>query len=206
MLDALAEIPTNIPLGIEGRSSIERYQNEIRVLHPSSPEKLKDLPIGQVIKIVYGHTPELQWISKANRENEEETKKTARSVRESIKNYYGLKVKYLKDEKLLEKTKNPKNKATLKGKTIYMAESLKDNPWEEIQELAHELGTYRLLQIYGSKENIPTGLPNLWGEKPRLAATHYLDELIFQGGPSTEEGKRIIEIARQYQPVPFKGK
>lgn len=166
-----------------------------RTIREGLSKKDKGLPIGQNIVRVYGHTPELQWLGEAIACGDEAILKEAvRRSSGSIKQYYGLSLMFKPDSEVVKITKNPNNLATLKDNEILMSETLAQLPLGMAIELAHELGAARLIMIYGSKSNIPYGLPDPDEGSELFTATHYLDRYVQSAGTDSA----IIELTRQF--------
>lgn len=161
----------------QAKEQVQRRQRE------GLTHRDRTLPIRQNIIRVYNYTPELRELGNAYLTDQASImESTFQKAVIDIKKYYHLKLKVLPDEQILKITRNPDNKATLKKNTIFMAKSTRDDIYEAIEELVHELGAFRLIKIYGKKWNIPGGLPGLYPEDQRSPATHYLDEMVLSGG------------------------
>lgn len=177
-------------------SPIKDNEAHERRIREGLSKKDGSLPIGQNIVRIYGRTPELHWLGEATAtgDDTEITQAIERTTR-SIKTYYSLELVYRSDRDMLRMTKNPDNKTTLRGRKIFMSESMRPFPEEVADELIHEIGAARLISIYGSKEGIPYGLPSLYGSsEDDNSATHYLDAFAVSLGKEQD----IIDQARQF--------
>lgn len=177
-------------------SPIKDNEAHERRIREGLSKKDGSLPIGQNIVRIYGRTPELHWLGEAIATgNDTEIAQAIERTTRSIKTYYGLELVYRSDREMLRITKNPDNKATLRGRKIFMYESLKAFPEEVADELVHEIGAARLISIYDSKEGIPYGLPSLCGSSENdYFATDYLDAFAVSLGKKQD----IIDQARQF--------
>lgn len=170
----------------------ERRERQVREGLSKQDESLS---VGQNIVRVYGHTPELQWLGKAIACGDEVTLGgTIQRASESMRKYYKLNLVIKSDSEVVKITRNPDNKATLRGNDIFICDSLTAYPLDMAIELSHELGAARLISIYGSKDNIPRGLPDPEGGGKLFAATHYLDWYVRSAGIDRD----IINTVRRY--------
>lgn len=182
-----AEMGLNI-----GSAVNERRERQVR---EGLSRQDESLPVGQNIARVYGHTPELWRLGEAIASGDEQlAQRVTDEVRESMEKYYGLKLVFKSSKEILKITQNPDNHATLRKKEIIVSEWLKDSSLDLAYELAHELGAARLIEIYGEKERIPSGLPTLYEDVQSSPATHYLDEYVQSVGSNRE----IIATARLF--------